>query len=146
MTAEKFLTTRATAVNNTWGKYVDKMEFFAQKGTYEQYNLRLVNLGNFVFYILLFIFLNSLSFKLISEHMVEGSCLVVYLGLLVNPLVFNVLLLEKNVVNFIPWIIPPTIIILFNKPFFSFFFWLTHPFDLFDRLCDVLDLYFESVN
>ena len=69
MTAEKFLTTRATAVNNTWGKYVDKMEFFAQKGTYEQYNLRLVNLGNFMFYTLLFTFLNSLSFKLNSEHL-----------------------------------------------------------------------------
>uniref|UniRef100_H2Y7S1 Hexosyltransferase n=1 Tax=Ciona savignyi TaxID=51511 RepID=H2Y7S1_CIOSA len=44
ISAEKFLNSRAVAVNNTWGNQVDKLEFFAEHGTPEQFGVPVVNL------------------------------------------------------------------------------------------------------
>lgn len=44
ITAEKFLSTRAQAVNSTWGSQVDKVSFFTEKGTSEEYGISVVNL------------------------------------------------------------------------------------------------------
>ncbi|XP_019641054.1 PREDICTED: chondroitin sulfate synthase 1-like [Branchiostoma belcheri] len=44
MTAGKFLHTRATACNNTWGRQVSKVEFFSQRGSWEDDRLPVVSL------------------------------------------------------------------------------------------------------
>ncbi|XP_078620120.1 chondroitin sulfate synthase 1-like [Branchiostoma floridae x Branchiostoma japonicum] len=44
MTAGKFLHTRATACNNTWGRQVSKVEFFSQHGSWEDNRLPVVSL------------------------------------------------------------------------------------------------------